>query len=152
MVLTTGPTLVSPDFVPFEAHSNATPDDVIAYSPKTRAAFQFAQAPHAYQLHFAQKLARLCRERGTRLVVLKVPAYGDKGVIAVSAPELSPDVLGGPLDIIGIPPDRFFSGIPAAHISKLFFNDTHFNENGQKLFTSLITPQLLRLYATSTLH
>ncbi len=138
---------VSPDFVPFQAHGDAMPADVLLLSPETRAAFQFAPEPHAYQLHFAQKLARLCQERGTRLVVLKTPLYGESGPIAVSAPELSPDVLGAPADFMGVPPERVFAGLSDTDVRKLFFDPTHLNQNGMEMFTPLITPTLLKLYA-----
>jgi hypothetical protein len=94
-------------------------------------------------------LARLCQERNTKLVVLKMPVLGERGPIAVSAPELSPDVLGAPVDVIGIPPNRLFAGIADADAPKLFFDPTHLNQNGLEMFTPLITPTLLKLYAAS---
>jgi hypothetical protein len=142
---------VSPNFVPFHAHGNATPADVVIYSPETRDAFQFSSAVHAYQLRFAQKLARLCQQRKTRLVVLKMPLFGETGPIAVDASELSPGVLDSPIDIIGIPGERLFGGLSVADVQKLFYDPGHFNENGLEMFTPLITPTLLKLYA-DTIH
>ena len=138
---------VSPDFLPFQAHGDATPDDVLVYSRENRAAFHFNPHPHAYQLHFARKLARLCRQRGTHLVVLRMPLFGESGPIAVSAAELTPDLLGEPIDIVGIPPERLFAGIPQADLPRLFFDDSHLNQNGLEMFTPLINPTLLKLYA-----
>jgi hypothetical protein len=76
-----------------------------------------------------------------------MPLFGESGPIAVSAAELTPDLLGEPIDIVGIPPERLFAGIPHADLPRLFFDDSHLNQNGLEMFTPLINPTLLKLYA-----
>jgi len=143
----------SPDFIPFRPAGDATPADVLAYSAETRVAFKFTgPATQPYQLHFARSLARLCQERGTRLVVLHTPSLRERGQTSIAERELWPEVLGAPVEIVGVPPARLFAGIPAAALPKLFLDDTHLNQNGQEMFTPLITPMLLKPYAASIHH
>ena len=140
---------ISPDFVPFQPPSTSTPDDAVIYSPDTLSAFQFAGLPtKPYALHFARALARLCAERGTQLIVLHLPSLIDTTDSAVHERENWQQVLGAPVEMMGIPPAKLFAGIPASDLKKLFFDDAHLNMNGQQMFTPLIAPALLKLYAS----
>jgi hypothetical protein len=140
----------SPDFVPFEPRGNATPRDAVAYSPATRDAFQFTgPATPPYSLHFARKLALLCQERGTHLVFLHTPKLRERGQTVVTERQNWPEVLDAPVDIVGVPPAKLFDGIPDADLPKLFYENAHLNQNGQDLFTPLITPELITLYDSS---
>jgi hypothetical protein len=144
---------VSPRFVALEPGSNATTNDVLVYGRDTRNRFQFTGPPTSpYQLHFARKLAQLCQEHGTRLVFLHPPCYSERAQTVIAERECWPDVLGAPADIVGIPPARLFAGIPPEQGQELYYEDMHFNVNGQDLFTRLITPTLLKLYDASIHH
>jgi hypothetical protein len=141
----------NPDYVPFECRSNATPADALVYSANTQAEFRFTgPALEPYHLHFARKLARLCHERGTRLVILHPPLFNECRQPVVAERELWPEVLGVPVDIVGIPPAKLFAGLPEADLPRLFYDDVHMNQSGQDLFTALITPALVQLHETST--
>jgi len=142
---------VRPDFVPFTPRGGAAPGDFLLYSEQTRNAFEFsASGIDDYQLRFARKLAELCREKGTRLVFLHTPQYNGRGKSVIRERLCWPEALGPSVDLIGIPPDRLFSGISADDTRKLFYENGHFNENGQDFFTPLITPVLLKLHADTT--
>jgi len=139
-----------PDFSPYQPPSAATPADVVVYSADTRGAFTFTGPPTPpYQRHFARKLAQLCREHGTRLVVLHLPELHERKQATIPERELWPEVWSAPVDIVGIPGAKLFAGIPAADLPKLFYDPVHMNQNGQELFTRLITPALLKLYDAS---
>jgi hypothetical protein len=138
---------VSPDFVSCQPRGDAKPTDARVYSSDTRASFEFTgRATQPYQLHFAQKLARLCQQQGTRLVVLHTPRLRELGQTAISERRLWSEEWGTPVDLVGIAPARLFAGIAADDVPKLFYEDGHLNQNGQEMFTPLITPALLRLY------
>ena len=144
---------VSPDFEPFEAHTAATPADVVAYGPGTQNEFKFSgPATRPYQLHFARKLAALCRERGTKLIVLHTPSFHENGQTTIPEREIWPDVLGTPVDIVGIAPSKLFSGMSAEEVAKLFYEDGHLNQNGQDMFTPLVTPALVKLHDSTASH
>lgn len=134
-------------FQAYTAHGDATPADVLVFSPETRDAFEFSRPGIApYQLHFARKLAKLCMERHTKLVMLHTPTLPESWRTTVAERERWSEALAAPVEIVGIPEATLFAGIPADDVPKLFYNDTHLNENGQDLFTPLITPALLDLY------
>jgi hypothetical protein len=140
----------NPDYVPFPARSEATPADAVVYSANTRAAFRFTgPALEPYHLHFARKLARLCQERGTRLVILHPPVLNERGQTVVPERQKWPEVLGVPVDVVGIPPAKLFAGISDADLPRLFYDDVHLNQSGQEMFTPLITPVLVQLHETS---
>jgi hypothetical protein len=141
---------VSKDFTPFHPRSLAEPTDVMNYSPGKPGPFRFT-GPRtlAYNLHFAQKLARLCAERGTHLVVLQMPYFPDRRQKAILVRENWPRVLGAPAEIVGVSPAKLFEGLSDANVQKFFFEDWHLNENGQEFFTPVIAPALLEIYAST---
>jgi len=138
-----------PNFAPFAPPLRATPSDTTVYSPQTADSFAFTGPPlRPYHLFFARKLAQLCRENGTRLVILHVPTLKDSALATI--PERTPweKTLGAPVDDIGIPGAKLFDGVSSSDVRRFFFNDTHLNLNGQERFTPLVTPALLKLYAS----
>jgi hypothetical protein len=143
----------SPNFVPFHARAEATPADAVIFSAETAGAFGFGgQAMQPYQLHFARKLAQLCHDRGTQLVFLHLPDLTERGQTVIRESQFWPEVLGAPAEIVGIPPARLFAGLSEADQLKLFWDDKHLNQNGLEMFTSLITPALVKLYVKATIH
>jgi hypothetical protein len=138
----------SPYFVAHVPPVQASPSDALQYGNETRALFQFSGPPLApYQLYFAQKLGQLCRDRGTQLVVLHTPSLGERERPVVIERLAWPDVLGRSVNLIGIPPSRMFAGMSARDATALFYEDGHLNQNGQDVFTPLITPLLMKLNA-----
>jgi hypothetical protein len=138
------------NFTPYQPLLVATPGDVVVYSADTRGAFTFT-GPRTppYQSHFARKLAQLCRERGTRLVVLHLPELRECDQAAIPEREPWPEVWSAPVDLVGIPGAKLFAGIPVTDLKKFYYDPRHLNQNGQEMFTRLLTPVLLKLYATS---
>jgi len=140
----------SPDFRPLPAHTTARSEDAVIYSRAAGGGFQFQGPPTGdYQLHFARMLAKLCRDRGTRLVVLHTPARHELGQAKVEERENWAEILGAPVEIVGIPPARLFAGMSSDEVTALFYEDGHLNQNGQDLFTPLVTPALLELHASA---
>jgi len=139
-----------PHLVPLAPTSRALPADALIYSEETRALFEFSGPPLApYQLHFARKLAQLCRDRGTRLVVVHVPTLAERLQSKVTERVSWPDLLGRDVALVGIPPAKMFSGMSDSDLGALFYEGVHLNRNGQDLFTRLITPSLQKLYDLS---
>ena len=134
-------------FTPYEAHSKATSADVVLYSDATRETFKITGPPtQPYQLHFARKLAQLCQQHGTRLIMLHTPHYSEREEPQIPERVAWAKELAAPIDLVGIAPAVLFSGIPADDVQKLFYENGHLNQNGQELFTPLVTPKLLELY------
>lgn len=139
------------NFIPFQPRGLATPADARVYSPASRDAFVFNDAGRdEYQLYFARKLAEICRQHGTWLVALYLPALDERNQTAISWRAPWREFSNGSAMLVGIPAARLFAGISDADVQKLFYNNDHMNQNGQDYFTPLIIPALLNLYATST--
>jgi hypothetical protein len=136
-----------PSFVEYTPQTGVQPSDVCIYSADTKTNFAFAGGaiPPA-QLHFAQKFAALAREHGCKLVLVHIPFYDERRSTVISEPTFWPDALGTNVTMIGIPPARLFKGLSDDEIRKLYGDPVHLNENGQKYFTTLMTPTLLKLY------
>jgi len=134
-------------FVDFVPPSEARPADVAIYSSETTSLFQFkgSELP-PLQLHFARKFASLAQEQGCTLVCLHLPEFNEIRLPVVQESQDMAAVLRAPISLVGIPPGRMFAGISDDDAQKLFLDTNHFNTNGQRYFTRLITPTLLRLY------
>jgi hypothetical protein len=98
------------------------------------------------QLHFSQKLGVLAQAHGCKLVIIHIPMFDERHSPLISEPIFWPDILPGQVTMIGIPPATLFKGLTDDDIKKLFRNSEHLNANGQKYFTSLMTPALLKIY------
>jgi hypothetical protein len=142
------------DHLRFEAFSpaaSAQPVDAVVYSAATKDKFQFSGPPMLVsQTHFAKKFAALATEKSAQLIMLHVPDIADAGLAAIPEREYWPDTLQTDVTMIGIPPPMFFAGLNHEQIFNLFADPFHLNQNGQKYFTRLITPTLLKIYEAST--
>lgn len=138
------------DFSIFTPPPLVTPADTVIYGDATRDDFKFSGRPmRDYQLHFAGKLAKLCRENGTRLVILDLPVFQEREQEKILERGAWPELLGEPVSLVGIPGAKLFAGISEEDVPRFFYNKSHLNQNGQDRFTPLITPALLKLYATT---
>jgi hypothetical protein len=140
----------SRNFVEFYPAVRATASDARIYSDATRNSFRFGgPSSGRYQLQFAKKIGQLCKEKGVRLIVLKLPQFEQRKEMTVDAREPWMEIVSGPVDIVGIPPAKLFGAMSDEEIQRLFYDEVHFNQNGQRFFTPLITPALIKLYADS---
>lgn len=136
-----------PPFVEFTPQTGAQPSDVCIYSAGTKTNFTFTGAAiPPVQLQFAQKFAALARDHGCKLVLVHVPFYDERHSPVISEPTFWPDALRANVTMIGIPPATLFQGLTDDEIRLLYSDPVHLNENGQKYFTKLMMPALLKLY------
>jgi hypothetical protein len=134
-------------FTEYSPQTGAQPSDVCIYSEETKTNFDFANgAVPPVQLHFAQKFAALVREHGCKLVLVHIPFYDERHSPVISEPVFWPNALRTNVTMIGIPPATLFKGLTDDEIRKLYSDSVHLNENGQKYFTTLMMPALLKLY------
>lgn len=130
------------DFAPYAPPPAATPADTVIYSPATADEFRFTgPATPSYQQHFLNRLVRLCQVHSTQLVVLHLPVVAEAKEALIVEREPWGDHL------VGIPAAKLFAGVPENALRKIFYDPGHLNQNGQDLFTQLITPALLALHA-----
>ena len=98
----------------------------------------------AYQRHFTRKTGDLCRERGTKVVVVHLPVYKEGRSILEYV--YWPDYGDGKVDILEIPYATLFADFSSEGVGSFFYDSLHLNEKGQRLFTPAITPHLLEIY------
>jgi hypothetical protein len=145
-------------FASFSPKTRARTDDVCVFSPETRDQFEFSgpRTP-GWQMSFAKKFADLAASREVKLVFLHLnPAYSNNETNSplIQERECWPEVLGTNVVMMGIAPAKLYSGLDGSNLAKLFYtpDHLHYNENGEKFFTPLITPALLQIYENQTAH
>jgi hypothetical protein len=142
----TPPNADSEPFEDYTPQTDVTPDDVCIYSPETKTNFVFSSTGlPPMELHFIQKFAALARDNGCKLVVVHNPKFDERHSTVITEPVFWPDIFAGQVTAIGIPPATLFRGLDD-DIKKLYSNSFHLNENGQRYFTGLMTPDLLKIY------
>lgn len=140
-------------FVPFSPENGATPEDACIYSSATKTNFQFSTQPlPPWQLHFMRLFATSARQHGSRLVLLHIPVMSEIRSPVIQERAFWPQMIGADLTMMGVPPAKMFAGIQDPDVCKLYFNRSHFNQNGQAFFTSLILPSILQIYETRANH
>ncbi|MDR3403284.1 MAG: hypothetical protein P4L99_12375 [Chthoniobacter sp.] len=127
------------------------PSEVFVYHESTRGKFRFTgPGTPDYQLHFAQRVAAMARAHGTTLVILHLPDIAEKRSTTIDEREDLAARLPADITLLGVPPAALFAGLTDADVTKLYSDATHFNQNGQQYFTSVITPALLEIYDSAT--
>jgi hypothetical protein len=143
---------VNDPFVEYSPQNKATPSDVCRYSPDTNAKFRFSHSPFPrVQFHFAQEFANLAKKNATRLVFLSVPFFSDMRSPVIPVAQNWPELLHSNIAILGVPPATLFANLSDDDVKKLYFNNFHFNKNGQRYFTSVVGPALVDLYYAQTI-
>jgi hypothetical protein len=144
---------ISPDsepepFVNYVPATSPTPSAVSVLSPDTGTNFLFfdyGRLPLYTQLHFIRKLNELTSQHDCKLVVVHIPTFEERRATYVSMFEALPRLLPE-ATVIGIPPATLFDGMSDDEIRKLYSDSVHLNENGQRFFTTMMMPTLLKLY------
>jgi hypothetical protein len=123
------------------------PVDTMIYSAQSNDFFHFDGQPvNAYQLHFIKLIGGLAMEHAVPVVLLHVPLASERGQTVVRERMDWTKILGHGVRIVGVPSGALFRGVPDSEFYR-FYEDEHLNRNGQELFTHVITPALVELYA-----
>jgi hypothetical protein len=145
-------------FVPYLPGNDARTDSACVFSPETKEQFEFSgpRTP-AWQMSFAKKFADMAANYNAKAVFLHLnPIYSSNETNnpRIHERECWPQVLGTNVAMVGIAPEKLYSGLDESDLGRLFFmpDHIHYNENGEKLFTPLITPALLQIYENQTAH
>jgi hypothetical protein len=125
----------------------AHPSDVRVYSEATKSSFRFSDAPlEPMQLAFVRKVGLLAQEHQTELVCLHLSELGEMRSPVLQETTFWPDAFRAGVPMVGIPPASLFAGMTDDEVLKLYFNPTHFNQNGRNYFTPIVTPSLVQIY------
>ncbi len=141
------------DFAPYTPDWNASPSEVVTYSPATASEFQFDKGSlHSLQIYYGRKLAAMAQAHGTKLVYLSIPTTVSRRLPVLRERYFWPDALRANIILLGIPPRELFAGLSDADVTKLFWDNVHFNLNGQKYFTRIVAPKLFDIYDETEAH
>jgi hypothetical protein len=130
----------------------------VEFSPATKSAdqatvFEFSAAPlPAWQVYFCRQLAELFRQHHVRPVMLHLPVLAEAREPKLRERADWPQLFGGDLTLLGIPPAKLFHNVTDAELLKVYADPAHFSRNGQEYFTPLITPALLDLFEKAGSH
>ena len=134
-------------FEPSVPSFGATKPEVLRFGPGTASRFAFTGPPSSsYQRDQVKALARLCREKGTKLVAVSMPVPADRTNPAVRERENLSDLAGEPVTMIGVPGQQLFEGLTEDQVRRLYYDPVHLNANGADRLTALIAPVLAGIY------
>jgi hypothetical protein len=135
-------------FVPFAPPALHLEPSTMIYSSESATNFHFSgRELTPFQKHFTEQLGKLAQEYGAHLVILDIPRTWHNRSSKVEAFTDWTKVLTSSTDLVGVPTEKFFSGLSDEDASKLYFDSAHLNANGNPFFTQTITPALLQIYA-----
>jgi hypothetical protein len=133
--------------IDYTPQTKVTPEEFKIYSAANKEDFAFSsETVPTMQLSFIKKSGALARQYHVQLVYLRIPVLQEQRETLVNERTFWPDAFGVKLPMVGIPPSILFSGMTDGEVHNLYFNPTHFNQNGQKYFTRLVTPSLIQIY------
>jgi hypothetical protein len=147
-----GPTLDTyAPLIEFAPANGVLPSDACVYSELTRSNFVFSeQAWPEVDRVFAGRLVELARGHGCKLILLHLPVRAEAHQRGIRENHFWLESAQAGVPILGIPPEKFFAGLSEAQCDRLYGDPGHLSQNGQRYFTALITPALLKLYEETT--
>ena len=134
-------------YVEFQPEPKPYPAETFVYSKDHASLFHFAnEYMPADTLKLFDKFSQLARAYNVKLVLVHPPIMAEMNQARVEEARCWPDLNHTDITMIGIPGAKFFEGMSPADIKKLYRDPVHFNQNGQRYFTRMITPALLKTY------
>jgi hypothetical protein len=141
------------NYAPYVPRNDVMPSDLCIFSPATATNFLFSKRPIPItQIYFAKQFALLAKTHGCNLVALHMPLFAERTSPVITETRDWPDLMQTEVCLMGIPERRLFASLSESDIEQLYFDPGHLNVNGQKYFTPLITPALIRFYETHSNH
>jgi hypothetical protein len=136
-------------FIEYTPITQVRPADAVIYSENTRSNFVVMPGPLPdLETHFAQKFAAEAQAHHCRLVYLHIPTTDQSNLPVLEEPCDWSQMMHAPVAELGIPPAKMLAELTPDQLAKILCFNGHLNANGQKYFTSLITPALIQLYDT----
>jgi hypothetical protein len=98
-----------------------------------------------YQAAYFEKTVELARGYGTDVALLATPTWYDRDSNKINVRINSSLVSNLDIPVVGVVPSELFKGMSENQIEKLYYDRNHFNSNGAKLHTRVISGTLERL-------
>jgi hypothetical protein len=138
-------------FVRFAPAAPTFRSEDMIYSPETADRFIFSgEDIPEHQKIYLKMLVELLRREKIPFAMINIPQNTER---------LSPKIIerrnwsedfGTEIPIIGVPPAALFSGLSEKDIELMFYDEMHFNTNGNEFYTKTILPAVLEIYERKT--
>lgn len=116
------------------------------YGQSTKASFRTPPRIQPMQAEFVRKLAQVAHEHGIKMVYLYLPRIDEIRSETIMPNAYWPDAYKDDLTIVGMPPSQLYAGLSDDAVRSMYWEHTHLNENGQRFFTRVVTPELVQIY------
>lgn len=134
-------------FVQFHPKTPEISEYDLVYSSSTADRFEFLNDPIGdYQEHYFEKIIELLRAENVPIMIINIPQYTERHSSRIFERENWNTKFQTPIPLVGIQPSVLFSGLSDEEIELLYFDDSHFNVNGNEYFTAAILPGILKAY------
>lgn len=142
---------INTNYSEFVPATGATPAAVAIYDgATTNSSFVFSGRPlPRVPDYFARQFILLAKSHGCNLVLLHLPYSKETTGLTIPEARNWTRYCNTNVWMLGIPPGQLFAGLTDSNIRLLFGDRIHLNANGQQYFTRLITPALIKIYASS---
>jgi len=121
------------------------------YSSETANQFFFTGEPIPnHQFLYFEKLVELLKRENVPFAIINIPQYTERHSAKVVERKNWSEVFGTEIPLVAIPPATLFAGLSDEEIDRMYYDDIHFNSNGNEYFTKTILPAVMEVYETSS--
>lgn len=99
-----------------------------------------------YQKVFLKRLFNLARDERIPLIMLNIPQLPEKHSPKIVVLDDWARNYGLRTKIVGVAPAELFAGLSESEIEKMYFDERHFNANGNEFFTQSVMPGILEVF------
>ena len=134
-------------FVRFTPTSPSISGRELIYAPETQERFHFTDEEITnHQNLYLEKLIELLERKNVPLMIINIPQYTEIHNTKIVELKDWSKHFGKPIPIVGVPPTVLFAGLSDKEIESLYYDEIHFNANGNEFFTRTILPAILEIY------
>ena len=117
------------------------------YSSEISEQFFFTGEPIPnHQFLYFQKLVELLKRENVPFAIINIPQYTERHSARVVERNNWSAVFGTEIPLVAIPPATLFAGLSGEEIDRMYYDDMHFNSNGNEYFTKAILPAVMEVY------
>lgn len=134
-------------FKRFTPTSPSIPSANLIYSPENQDKFEFTNDEITYhQNYYLEKLIELLRDNQVPVMMINIPQYTERRSPKVVERKDWSKSFGSDIPLVGVQPTVLFAGLGEEEIEKLFYDEIHFNTNGNEFYTRTVLPAILEVY------
>lgn len=134
-------------FKRFTPTSPSVPVANLIYSPESKDRVEFINDDITYhQNYYLEKLIELLKRNKVPVMIINIPQHTEIHSPRVIERKDWSKSFGMDTPLVGVQPSVLFAGLSEEEIELLFFDDIHFNTNGNEFYTRTVLPAILEVY------